>query len=147
MNIQLIRKTVKSGESETTKETGIIEKYGSGIKRIIQSFINQGLKSPEFKEIGDGFMITVFKNAAQKTTQKSTQKSTQKNLPISILSRKIIETIIKNKHTTQNEIAKELSISINTVKEYVKKLKMKEIIKHTGSDRAGYWEITKDNYD
>ena len=37
------------------KEAGIIEKYGSGIKRVLESIRSYGLKDPSFEEIQDGF--------------------------------------------------------------------------------------------
>jgi ATP-dependent DNA helicase RecG len=43
------------------KEAGIIERYGSGIGRIVDEFKAFGLSVPEFREIGDGFMVTVFR--------------------------------------------------------------------------------------
>ena len=38
------------------KEAGIIEKYGSGIKRVLESIKSYGLKEPSFEEIQDGFL-------------------------------------------------------------------------------------------
>ena len=47
------------------KEGGIIEKYGSGIKRVLEAFNKYELPQPVFKETQKGFKVTVFK-----TTQK-----------------------------------------------------------------------------
>ena len=37
----------------------MIEKYGSGIKRIQEGFIDYGLPEPIFEEIQGGFRVTV----------------------------------------------------------------------------------------
>ncbi len=42
------------------REAGIIEKYGSGIKRITNAFIDYGLASPVFEDFQNGFRVTVF---------------------------------------------------------------------------------------
>ena len=42
------------------KEAGIIEKYGSGIKRIRQTMIGTGAHEPVFETIGDCFKVTLF---------------------------------------------------------------------------------------
>ena len=42
------------------KDMGLIEKYGSGIGRIINYFKNENLPLPLFQNISDGFMVTVF---------------------------------------------------------------------------------------
>lgn len=42
------------------KEAGIIEKYGSGIQRIFQSFKQYGLKLPLLQELQHGFRVVVY---------------------------------------------------------------------------------------
>ena len=43
------------------KEAGLIEKYGSGIKRVIRAFLNYELQEPLFEEIQGGLNVTVYK--------------------------------------------------------------------------------------
>lgn len=43
------------------KEAGVIERYGSGIGRIITDFKEYGLAAPEFEEVGNHFLVTVYK--------------------------------------------------------------------------------------
>ncbi len=42
------------------KNLGWIEKYGSGIGKIINYFIENNSPSPKFETIGEGFQVTVF---------------------------------------------------------------------------------------
>jgi ATP-dependent DNA helicase RecG len=42
------------------KEAGIIEKYGSGIKRVMQSMADAGSPAPVFEAIADNFKVTLF---------------------------------------------------------------------------------------
>jgi ATP-dependent DNA helicase RecG len=46
--------------ADFAKDMGLIEKYGSGIQRILNYFSVAGLPVPEFRNISDGFMVTVF---------------------------------------------------------------------------------------
>jgi ATP-dependent DNA helicase RecG len=47
------------------KEVGLIEKYGTGIRRILTGFKSYGLPAPKFEEFNGGFRVTVYKQARQ----------------------------------------------------------------------------------
>ncbi len=70
------------------------------------------------------------------TPQKTPQKPTE-------LEQKIIDVIKKNKSITREEIAKELNITPDTVKEYLEKLKKKGWLLRVGGRKQGSWEITE----
>ena len=46
--------------AEIFKEVGLIEKYGSGIKRVRKEFTDYGLPEPTFKNSSNGVIITAF---------------------------------------------------------------------------------------
>jgi ATP-dependent DNA helicase RecG len=50
------------------KEAGLIEKYGTGIRRVLQEFEAVGLPIPTFEEIGEGFRVTAYSSAMAKET-------------------------------------------------------------------------------
>jgi ATP-dependent DNA helicase RecG len=118
------------------KEAGIIEKYGSGIKRVLESIKSYGLKDPSFEEKQDGFRVTFFKST-QKNTQKTTQKITQKKST----KDKILDMLIENPRITRNEIAQLLGKSPNTIKDHLAALKSENRVERIGSDRDGYWRV------
>ena len=102
MNVK-IKKALASGESETVefkagfltvekllkgnyisnarnkkiadafKAAGLIEKYGSGIRRILNAFKTYGLPAPRFEETSGGFMVTVYKKTREVTPQVTPQ--------------------------------------------------------------------------
>lgn len=118
------------------KESGIIEKYGSGIKRVLEAFNTYELPQPVFEEIQKGFKVTVFKTT-QKTIQKTTQKTTQK-----IQTRdQILALLSENPKMTREGLARALKKSPNTVKGHIAKLKADGQLRRIGSDRDGYWEV------
>ncbi len=110
------------------KEAGLIERYGSGIKRILESFSKHELNPPLFEELQEGFRVSV-----SRTTQKTTQKTTTKEQVIALLR--------INPHMTRSDLALQLSKSENTIKEHLAKLKAEGRLKRIGSDRSGRWKV------
>jgi ATP-dependent DNA helicase RecG len=103
------------------KEAGIIEKYGSGIKRVLESIRSYGLKDPSFEEIQDGFLVTFFK-ATQKTSTKD----------------QILDILRGNPNLTRSEMAQLLGKSQNTIKDHLAALKSENRVERIGSDREGF---------
>ena len=66
------------------KELGLIEKYGSGIQRVIGYFKEENRPLPEFKNISDGFQVTFFafepENIVKKGTEKILKKGTENRI-------------------------------------------------------------------
>ena len=110
------------------KEAGLIERYGSGIKRILNSFADYDLPLPLFEEVQEGFRVTVTC-----TTQKTTQKTTTKE--------EILRLLQENPHITRSELAVQLSKSESTVKEHLAQLKTQGRLQRIGSDRSGCWQV------
>ena len=140
--------------AQTFKELGLIEKYGAGVKRVIEDFTNYGLDEPNFNEIAGGFEVIVLdkvkedqpgkKETAkitqpiiQPTTQITTQMTTQNT------TQKILELIEYNPKITRKEMAREIGISEDGIKYNLNKLKEKGVIIRKGTLRSGYWEIRK----
>ena len=46
--------------AKMAKEMGLIERYGTGIKRVRNMFIDYGLKEPQYEIMSDGMAVTVF---------------------------------------------------------------------------------------
>lgn len=144
------------------KEANIIEKYGSGIRRILEGFEAHGLPAPKFEEISSGFRVTAFKERkkdtlndrikdkipkyADKDTIKDTIKDTQKDtIKDTIKSQErektILQKIKENPSITSEELAKILNINLRNTKKYLAKLKEQGKIKRVGSRKNGIWEV------
>ena len=115
------------------KEAGIMEKYGSGIRRIVEAFRSSGLPAPKFREMGEGFMVTVFHGTPQKTPQKTPQENS--------LSGRIVAAVAASPDITRKQLAEKLGISEDTVKEYLAKLKASGHLRRIGPDKGGHWEV------
>jgi ATP-dependent DNA helicase RecG len=139
--------------AQVFKELGIIEKYGAGVKRVIEDFRAYGLVAPCFEEKFGGFYVVIsdrkvessttqeiynnikgFRATAQETTQEiggTTQEITNK----------IIQLIKENPQLSRRAMAELVGISENGVKYHLKKLKKEGKINHVGPTKKGYWKI------
>lgn len=110
----------------------LIEKAGSGIGRIKKLVKERGLKV-NF-ETNDFFRI-IFKRPL--TPQVTPQAE------VTELEKKIIAEIENNSRISRMELSKKLGIGEDTIKEYIRKLREKNILSGVGETSAGYWEIIK----
>lgn len=90
------------------KESGIIEKYGYGIKQVFDIYNDHGVIPPKFEEIFNGFKVTLFKTKSN-DTDNDTDNDTVKRF------KSIIEFIKLNKSISTNSLARKLNISRSTV--------------------------------
>jgi len=118
------------------KETGIIERYGTGIKRILDICKNYGVVPPIFEEVFNGFKVTLFKEKL------NVPDDVPDNVPDERLN-KIIEIIKNNNKILLQEIANQLDVSRRTIRRDIEKLKKQNRIKRIGSEKGGHWEIIK----
>jgi ATP-dependent DNA helicase RecG len=132
------------------KETGVVEKYGSGIQRIIDECKKHGGVRVDFFLQQHGFKVVVAKKSkkavqetidktAQKTAQKTTQKTTQKTAQKT--TQKIIEAIQQNAKITRAELSIITGISEDGIKWNLNQLKSRGIIERIGADNGGYWKV------
>ena len=77
------------------------------------------------------------------TKKKTTLSTTLPDTDINNNQKKILELISKNKKISQEEIAKNLGMTIDGVKYNMKELRKKGIIKRVGRKNDGYWQIIK----
>ena len=150
--------------AECFKNMGLIEKYGSGFGRILDYFKKANLPLPDFRMVGNGFQVTIYSNEninendteniaeyvsvkpivkyIRKPTEKPTDKPTDK--PTEKLSKnqqKIIQLLIQNQKITSNEIALNIGIRADSVRDNLLKLKSLGKIRRIGPDKGGYWEV------
>ena len=116
------------------KNMGWIEKYGSGISRIMNYFKEAGLPKPKFGNISSGFQVTVFSQENVTETENNTE-NLSKNQKI------IINEIKKNPNITSEELSNIIGITADNVRVNLSKLKSKGLIERVGADKGGYWRV------
>ena len=136
----------------------IIEKWGSGIPRIMNEIREYGLQEPEFIIFENDFRVNIYRKNYNTTqsTQGSIQNrinttqdiSKKEKLDVKNLTetdKTIINTIINNPEMSQKQIADNLNWTVNKVKYYMKKFKQKNILRYEGTSQNGKWEIQEEN--
>ena len=58
--------------ADTFKDMGEIEKHGSGVRRVIDMFLNSGLPKPQWKQNSGGTVVTAWKNNINGETTQET---------------------------------------------------------------------------
>lgn len=102
------------------KDLGLIEKYGSGIRRVLELIHISGLPQPEFRNLSGGFRVTLFSGVE-----------------------KIINAIHLNPFITQRELVELTGLTRRGIEQNMRSLRDKGIIRRIGPDKGGHWEIIK----
>jgi len=129
------------------KRLGLIEKYGSGIQRIIQYFADEKLPIPEFRNISDGFMVTVFtdkvtdKFSHNQKEKSDVTKNVTKDVTKEIRLKNILILINEKHDITINELSQNCGVSMRTINRDIEILQSRKLLKRIGDKRNGYWEI------
>ena len=116
----------------------MIEKYGSGIGRIRDYFKEDGLPEPEFRNISDGFQVTVFGEAVDDVTEKDGEKDGEK---INNRQKEILSLIQTSPNISAEELASRIGINTRNMEKNIAKLKALGIIERIGEDKGGYWKV------
>jgi len=115
---------------------GFIDAWGRGILNIIELLKDNGMDKPGFEQSGGSFRIIFKRDVTPLVTPSVTPP-----VKLTELEEKIFTEIKKNPKISRNNIAEQLGIKLDTVKEYINKLKKKGVLKRVGKTSAGYWEI------
>jgi ATP-dependent DNA helicase RecG len=108
---------------------GMIEAWGRGIARIMETCANSGLPELELRQEQTGFWI-VFPFVEGMDLENATQE-------------KILTLLRSQPSMTRKELADRVGISENGIKYHLDKMKAAQIIRHQGSTKAGLWEVLK----
>ncbi len=131
--------------------TNDIEKYGSGFTRIRKEISNYPTMKFDYKEIGNGFYVELsyeeqkISTSPIKTPIKTPITPPIKNIDLTSLEENILNIIIQEPKISINKLAVKLSISRDTVAEYINRLKKKNVLYRAGSKRGGYWKVITNN--
>ncbi len=83
-----------------------------------------------------------IKNATVKTTN-ATVKTIDATVKVSATPKAVLELLRGNGKLTAEEMAKDIGKDITTIKRAISALKEKDLLQRIGSDKTGYWKVTK----
>jgi len=123
------------------KEVGLIEKYGSGIRRVLNICEEYGVKQPKFEEVFNGFRVLLFKEKTDVTND--VINDVTKNVTKEERLIKILKLVESNPSITTGEIALRLELTPRTVLRDIDQLKTENRLRRVGGRKKGKWIIIK----
>ena len=155
------------GIANVFSQMGLVEAWGSGIKRIFNCAREYGLPEPKIQEFDNMFRVELFRNISSGQIESNSVKKTEWNQrkcgessekvrrkfgessekvrknELNDIQKKIINILSIDARLPAAKIAEELCISSRSVEKNIRKLKEYGILVRHGSPRNGYWEITQ----
>ena len=141
----------------------MIEAWGSGIPKLMQSMQEYGLEEPEFIDMGIGLRINLYRKSvgstvnrpsadqptdqADQTDQAADQaiqdaaKTDRAKIQLTEEERRLLDILAAHSDITQKELAERLGWTLARVKYHTAKLKEGNLIKRQGSNQKGKWII------
>ncbi|SDX81448.1 ATP-binding protein [Eubacterium barkeri] len=121
----------------------IIEKWGSGIPRIIQECREYGLPEPEFLDYDGDFRVKMFRRI-----ETGTVNGASDTIPGTIDTNqtdeeKVLALIRYNPRITQNQIKEQTGLSLRTVKRIMAELQSRGCVIRIGNNRSGKWQVNE----
>ena len=146
------------GIANIFSQMGLVEAWGSGIKRIFNAAEEYGLTKPRFQEFDNMFRVELFRNhlmtEPEKKFEVNSEKSRSKdgdktekirNYELTDTQEKIVNLLLTNKYLSAAKIAEQLELGSRSIEKNIKKLKECGILVRHGSPKNGYWEVIDKN--
>ena len=126
------------------KELDLIEKYGSGVRRAIETFVAYGLPEPEYEATQGGMAVTVFKKPFNNGQDNLVELNGGVSGGVSGGVTELLFYIQLHPGQRASDIAKGLNLPLRTIERWLKKLKEAKTIEFRGASKTGgYFSTTK----
>ena len=143
------------GIANIFSQMGLVEAWGSGIKRILNAAEEYGLPKPKFQEFDNMFRVELFRNSFPMTNEKENIRETSEKHRRSIgeasevvwrtdlndTQQKIIKLLSEDHQLSAVKLAEKIGVASRNIENNIKKLKEYGILIRHGSPKNGYWEI------
>ena len=116
----------------------IIEKWGSGIPRIIRECQEYGIPEPELIDFDGDFRINMYR---QPSLIQAGTIGTIIGIKVTSPEERVLTIMKQNARVTQKELQKELGNSLRTIKRMIAELQDKGYIVRRGNNRSGEWIV------
>lgn len=130
-------------------QIGLIEAWGTGLRRIQNAAREYGLPEVEFIEMPETFRVNLFrKPLLAGTACEAGDVSANVGDNVGEMSvndgdvmAKIIKLITDNNKASAASIAKSMSVAQRTAERYIRELREEGVLIRHGAARSGYWEV------
>lgn len=131
----------------------VMEAWGTGLQRILDSCQEYGLKQPPMSEDGYGFRVTFYRKGVgdiESNTEINTsdtenitknENSSTKSIAKDNIERQVIELLRQFPSITQQEVAERLGYSKAWIRKIMKKMQEQGILYREGSSKKGKWIV------
>lgn len=128
--------------AEVFSRMGIIEKWGTGLQRIVDLAKQESLKEPVFENNDSFFRVILYrgKEEAAQTTDQTIQTTDQ---TVQTTEQKIMNAIAEKPTITRKELAEKTGLSESGIKWQLDKLKKEQKILRAGGTFGGHWVVKK----
>ena len=147
---------------------GLVESWGTGVKRILCAARDYGLPTPSFQVFDDMFRVNLFRNVFPLKEQKYVEEASEEHRrsigealekhrrnnektmekqqgdsreDLSGTQKQILELLSKDTRLSAKKMAEIIGISSRNIEANIRKLKKFGILVRHGSPKNGYWEI------
>ncbi len=128
--------------AEVFSRMGIIEKWGTGLQRIVDLAKQEGLKEPVF-ENNDSFFRVILYRGKEETAQTTDQTVQTTDQTVHTTEQKIMNAIAEKPTITRKELAEKTGLSESGIKWQLDKLKKEQKILRAGGTFGGHWVVKK----
>lgn len=128
--------------AEVFSRMGIIEKWGTGLQRIVDLAKQEGLKEPVF-ENNDSFFRVILYRGKEETAQTTDQTAQTTDQTVQTTEQKIMNAIAEKPTITRKELAEKTGLSESGIKWQLDKLKKEQKILRAGGTFGGHWVVKK----
>ena len=154
------------GIANIFSQMGLIEAWGSGIRRIFTAAEEYGLPRPKFQEFDNMFRVELFRNsfsmirerqdigetsekhrrsigeASEKCRSNTGEIFTEdQRIELNDTQKKIIKLLLEDRRLSAARLAEKIGVASRNVETNIRKLKAYGILVRHGSPKNGYWEI------
>lgn len=121
---------------------------GTGFERIREICKKENAPIPEI-EFNENYFYVTFRQSKEYLKLAGEEEKVPEEVPervtikVTDKQKMILEEIKKDRFVTARHLAMIMGISERKIKENIKKLKDKGLLKRIGPNKGGYWEILK----
>ena len=132
------------GIANIFSQMGLVEAWGSGIKRILNAAEEYGLSKPRFQEFDNMFRVELFRSSFPMTNGKENIGEASEvvwRTDLNDTQQKIIKLLSEDHQLSAVKLAEKIGVASRNIENNIKKLKKYGIIIRLGSQKNSYWEI------
>ena len=136
-------------------QMGLVEAWGSGIKRILNAAKEYGLLEPKFQEFNNIFRVELFRDSLPMTLENKNIGETsekhrrsigeasekQETVDFNSTQLEILKLLMENNRLSAVKLAEKIGVASRNIENNIKKLKELDILVRHGSPKNGYWEV------